>query len=412
MASLLHSERDVNTAMNTSRPRNVVVVAIVLFVLFAATGRYSNFYGTDAFTNAAQARAFAADQDPILEELDGLGTDPFRGTIGWFVDTPEGTTSQYPPGAAVWAVPFYLFDTSLDTLEVAPDDTSQNVTIAVPALAPATLAASLSVAIAMLFLGLTLRPFVSGRELVWSMAIASFGTAAWSVAADRLWQHGPAMMCISVGTYLTSRDRFAFAGLAFGAGILVRPHTAVIAACIGLGASIARRNVRPAAAMGMTSALGLALLVVYNNAVFDAASISGGYGGVFADRFVNDSPFVVVERLVLSLVHIRVGMLWTSPFLLIAFVAALRRWRAAPDWAIGAAIGGFVYLAIQLRANRVTGGAGFFSYRYPLEALMAAAPLLAIATVRWLGGGERRKRIFHVLVGLSFVAHGGAQIIF
>ena len=96
----------------------------------------------------------------------------------------------------------------------------------------------------------------------------------------------------------------------------------------------------------------------------------------------------------------------TSPFFLVGFVAMVAARRGTPDWAVGAAIGGVAYLLIQYKANRVSGGGGFFGYRYPLEALMAMAPMMAITVRSWLGDDRLRVRIFAALAILSIAMHG------
>ena len=169
--------------------------------------------------------------------------------------------------------------------------------------------------------------------------------------------------------------------------------------------AVSRRSIREIAALGAVSFIGVVLLVMYNEAVFGAYTLSGGYGGGFAEQAANVSPFLFLERLALSFVHLRVGMLWTSPFLLISLFALVKHRREAPDWALGASLGGLLYLVIQYRANRVTGGTGFFSYRYPLEALMAAGPAMAIGTWHWLQGSERKRLWFGALVALAVAAH-------
>ena len=392
-----------------TRQRAGILLFMGLLFVYLLTGEYGNLYGADPFTNAVQARAFADDQHPVLEELTGLERPQHQGVVAWLVESPGGTTSQYPPGTALWATPFYLIDTSQTPLLLTSVEASGNTVteqLSVPAtFAPATVAAALSVALAMAFFYLTLANELPARAALGSTLLAGLGTGAWSVAADKLWQHGPAMMCISIGTYFASRGRYAASGLAFGAGVLVRPHTAVIAACIGLAVACSTRSVRALVNMGLTSVLGLIALFIYNDAVFGSPSVSGGYGGGFGDQFVGSSPWLLVARLVGSLVDARVGILWTSPFLGLAGIAAVRHIRTIPPWAIGAMLGGVVYLIVQLRANRLTGGTGFFSYRYPLEALMAAGPALAISVWHWTTN-PMRVRLLAVLGTLSVIAHG------
>ena len=393
----------------------VVFVGIVLLALYLATGEYGNIYGTDPFTNAVHARALAEDQDPILEELDGFVTPEFQRFQHWLVDAPDGVTAQYPPGTAIWAAPFYaLSDTSLRSATFTEQGVEDGADFAfdVPStFAPATFAAALSVAISITVFGLTISPLLSRRATVSSMVAAGLGTGAWSVAADKLWQHGPAMMCISLGTYFASRNRFAASGFAFAAGVLVRPRSAVIAACIGIAIAIRRRSIKEISLLGAVSMLGVVALAVHNSAVFDSYSLAGGYRLTGFNGETTNSPLVVAGRLAGSLVHERVGIAWSSPFVIVALYAAVKTRRGTPDWALGAAIGGVLYLVIQFRTNRLTGGTSFFSYRYPLEALMAAGPLLAFSTWHWVQESPIGKKVLAATIALSIGAHGVASLL-
>ena len=51
-------------------------------------------------------------------------------------------------------------------------------------------------------------------------------------------------------------------------------------------------------------------------------------------------------------------------------------WRAAPSWARASAVGGIVYLAVQLFLPGGIGGDAYFGPRYTIEPLVLAAPLL------------------------------------
>ena len=384
---------------------SIVVVAIGLFLLYASTATYTNFYGTDAFTNAAFSRALADDQSPILEEHAALATAENRGVAGWFVDSPRGTVAQYPPLTALLAAPLYAFETGYEQNSFTTPD-GRSIVVATPtSYVPASVTSALSVAIAVGFFGLAVSRLMPRSATLAAMAVGGLGTGAWSVASDRLWQHGPAMMFISIGTYFASRDRFVASGFAFGAAVLIRPHTAVIAATIGIAVAISRRSIREMLQLGATSFSGVVLLAIYNNAVFGDLSVSGGYGGGFADRVVGSSPLLLVQRMGEMFVHFRVGILWSSPFIALSIWALVKHRKSSPDWAVGAALGAVVYLVIQFRANRVTGGDGFFSYRYPLEALMAAGPMLAYSTWLYLQDEGIRRRLFTVLAIASVGFH-------
>ena len=68
----------------------------------------------------------------------------------------------------------------------------------------------------------------------------------------------------------------------------------------------------------------------------------------------------------------------------------------------GSAVGGLLYLLLQLKANRYSGGEGFWGYRYPLETLAASAPLLLLSYREWLlAQSELMRKAFKALVALS-----------
>ena len=384
----------------------------IIAVVYLATATWSQPYNVDAFTNAIQARSFAAGDGVILPEYEEYTGQPYRSRLLWVVDSPDGPTSQYPPGVALWGSLFYLADSS-QSVEAIPANLGEGPTeieLAAPSVAPATVAGVASVVIAMLFLGLILSELLSPTRARAALAAAALGTGAWSVASDSLWQHGPAMMLVLGGLYAASRDRFALGGLAFAAAVLVRPHTALIAAGVGLTTAIKRREVRPALAMGSTAAAGLAALVIYNRVVWGELSVAGGYSDAFTDRLTSFTPLTLLDRFVGFFIDLEVGILVFSPILVISLLGLPKAVRRAPDWMLGGALGGLAYLAVQFQANRLSGGEGFFGYRYPLEALAASAPLLVIAAYAWIGDDERRQRMAIAFAVLSIAMHAFGSV--
>jgi hypothetical protein len=192
------------------------------------------------------------------------------------------------------------------------------------------------------------------------------------------------MLTMSLALLAIQRNRWGWAGLAFAFGILTRPHIAVIAAAAGIGASIVRRDIKPALALGATSSVGLAALLYYNFTIWDRVSISGGYGDGFTDQFVIASASWFASNVWGAMFDLTHGLFIWAPFVLVLAVGAVLVRNKQPDWARWAAVGGTLYLLIQLRANRFSGGDGHFAYRYPLEALVAAAPLLYLSYVHWV----------------------------
>ena len=105
---------------------------------------------------------------------------------------------------------------------------------------------------------------------------------------------------------------------------------------------------------------------------------------LFSERLLNSSPTWFVGNVAGAFFDFRHGLLPWSPFLLLLIVGAVAGWRKAPPWARSLAVGGLLYLLIQLRANRFSGGDGHFAYRYPLETLMAAGPLFVSGYSTWI----------------------------
>jgi hypothetical protein len=224
--------------------------------------------------------------------------------------------------------------------------------------------------------------------------LAGLGTSAWSVASDILMQHGPAMMCIAIALVMMQRDRYVLAGLAFGFSVLVRPQTAIIAAATGIITAFHLRSWRPVFQIAAASSLGLGLYLVYNAAVFGSTGPIPDAAGYYTAG-LNNSPILTnLGDLFLAFFDPVRGMLPWSPFLVILLPGLRAAWRVAPGWVRGAALGGLLSFVVQIRGNGFAGGSAFFSYRYPLEMLTAAAPLLLLAYREWVARTSILIRIF------------------
>jgi alpha-1,2-mannosyltransferase len=90
-----------------------------------------------------------------------------------------------------------------------------------------------------------------------------------------------------------------------------------------------------------------------------------------------------------------------SPFLVVLIPGLRAAWRAASPAARGAALGAVGYLLIQYKANLFAGGSGFFGYRYPLEALVAAAPVLVLSYREWVASRPIAQRLFVALAAMA-----------
>lgn len=269
------------------------------------------------------------------------------------------------------------------------------------------MAAAVTTALAVALLHLALRTLTTPVVAVAASLAFAFGTSTWSVSADALWTHGPAQLCLAGGMVLLARERLASAGAVWGAGILVRPHVAVVPAMAGLTQSLAERRLGPAARMAATALLGLAAWVLYGRLLFGQWTLLGGYAvpGRLAERIAGQSPWQPALNLWWMIVHpVRGFVLWT-PALLWLLPSLPAAWRRAPQWVRSTALAGVAYLIAQAWINRWSGGDAFWSYRYPLEMLTLTTPLWLLA---YLASPATRRQTVRLLalVGVALQVPG------
>jgi hypothetical protein len=382
-----------------------LLVFVPLALIYIATASYGLGYHIDPFTSAVTGWHIGMTGSVLLPDYEEAAEPEQFGNIAWIVESPRGPVSQYPPGAAALSAPLYrIWNQPLSPAVIGgfnnPD--AEPIPLGFPSLTPATLAAALASAAAMGFLAATI-PLVGGSryQAVITGYVGGLATTMWAVASDALWQHGPASMWIALAILLVARSHLEWAGLAFGAAILTRPHLALIAAALGVFLVVSRRSLVPALKIGAGSLLGLAGLLWYNFWIWGSPSIAGGYGDGFVGNALSTDFGAYVVNIFGALTDPFHGLLPYSPFLLILIPGLREAWRNSPDWAKGAGIGGIVYLLVQLKANRFSGGEGFVGYRYPLEALTAAAVVLFISYQQWVSRRTMVKWLFWVGVVMA-----------
>lgn len=389
-------------------------VFVPLVLIYSLTAQWRLPYHIDALTNAITGWYVGNEGTVIADRHDALTSPVAYAHLGWFVESPEGTVGQYPPGAALVAGAFYAV-TPGDLVDHELGGRNRTgveaVTVGVPPLWPATLSAVLTSAataavLALVFLGLGRdRRMAVGGGLVFGLA-----TGLWSVASGASWTHGPAMLAVALGLLAAQHDRWALSGLAFAGAILTRPHLAVIAAAVGLGVSLRRRTARPALVLGLTAAIGMAALLAYNTAIWGEPSVSGGYGDGFEEQFANSGLGWFVSNVWGGLVDPHHGLLPWAPFVAVLAIAAAVERRHLGDWSLAAALGGILYLLIQWRANSFAGGKGHSGYRYPLEMLTACAPAFFVGYQRWVAPRPVAVKALVIGVAIGFAGQLTATV--
>jgi hypothetical protein len=165
----------------------------------------------------------------------------------------------------------------------------------------------------------------TGVSVLLTVAYA-FGTSAWVLSSQALWQHGfaqllaaAALLCV---TGPATRGRVILAGLCCGLLAANRPPDAVIGGALGLyGLYWAGRHV---AWIVAAAALPMVLIVIYN--VTLVGSLIGGYGLLGKMSFLRSDMWWVSWGLSGLLISPARGLLVFSPFLLFLVLA----WRHRP----------------------------------------------------------------------------------
>ncbi|MBT8214514.1 MAG: hypothetical protein KJP12_04750 [Acidimicrobiia bacterium] len=267
---------------------------------------------------------------------------------------------------------------------------------------PATATAALMTATAVSVLHLSLRRLVTPGTAVVAALVFGTATSTWSVSANELWPHGPAQLFLALGMLGLTASRYLTAGVSYAVALLIRPVTAVIAAVSGLYLGWRTRSWRPVILVGVGAAGGLALLVLYNQLVLGTWSpVPPSYGQSFVLRAGRQSVWAYFGDVIGMLVHPRWGLLVFSPFLLFSLLGLREAWRTADPWVKASALSGLVFILIHLRLNRFWGGL-LYGYRYPLEMLIVAAPLLLLSWRLWFDRASPfMRRMFWLAVAVS-----------
>ena len=375
----------------------LVLALTVIFYCTAPKRSWSN----DPITNTATAWSLGTrgtvQLDPYRDFLDLEGP-----AIIGVVHGKDGPVSQYPPGAAALASPLYAL--SGGSLTFVKIEEAGGRSLGVPPLWPAALVAAFSVATATVLVLLAVVRICSTAEALGAALVLAFGTGAWSVASQALWQHGPAMMWIALGLFLTARET-PILGVSWAPAVLTRPHTLLIGG--SLCAYQAWRERSPRRLFGLTGIVaGVALLSWFNWRIFGHFGVTGGYSQT-SIGLSNPRRPPLLQNFVGALLDGQHGLLIYSPFLLLLIPGLKQAWRRSPSWVRGAALGSLAYLAVQYTLNRFSGGDRFFGYRYPIEALTGLAPLLVLSYVAWV----RSHRIREITFWASFAVAASMQLV-
>lgn len=365
-------------------PKYALLLGILgLALVFAATATWGEEGQTRDSTGAAAAGW-------NLVQNQSLDLSEFAANDAWLVETEHGWLSNRAPGLIAFSAVGYL---------IAYPFTDGFV------FWPATLIAVVTSSLAVGYAVLTSWK-LQVRWAPWPFVMLGLATSVWSVASDQLWPHGPAALFIALAVWSLATEREWLAGIALGMALLIRPPVAVIAVVVGLGLAFYRRSTRPLFQIGLPSSVAAAVYLVYNQVLFGSWSPVAPYEASGGLTTATGTVEGGLEKILTVFLSPRYGVLVWTPWILVGLVGLHRVWRSSPDWAKLLPLAGFAYLAVHVQLNRVSGGLPY-NYRYAIEAVALAAPILFAAL--WASREDRVMKYFGVLMVLVAI---GLQVAF
>jgi hypothetical protein len=340
-----------------------ILVMVALFGLYA----FGQAWETRGGYSDVHATSFPA---WYFIETGSWDLSPHREMNEWFVETDLGTRSNRSPGVIAVAVLGYAATAPLtDSYETWPG----------------TLVAIVTSWLAVLVIAATVERL---REGLWLPAVILFGlgTATWAVSAMHLWPHGPAQLAIALGVWFLVRKKDLPAGLAFAVAVLIRPPVAVISCGLALVKARSERSWKPLVTIGLPSAAAAAFYLAYNRVLFGSWSPLASYdavGGLGGNQGLMDWA----ENIVRAFVGPLHGVLLWSAWITICLWAWFFRRKEVPRWLFVTPILAAIYIVVHSGLEQASGALPY-NYRYPLEAVTVAAPVLilmypAFETTRW-----------------------------
>jgi hypothetical protein len=240
-----------------------------------------------------------------------------------------------------------------------------------------------------------------GVRVAWPIgAVTAFGTGLWTVAADSLWTHGPAVLLAALALHALRAHNQWLAGAAFGGLVLVRPHLVIIAVLVAYVLAREERDWLVGVRIGLPSIIALVLFFGY-------VSMLVGRPSIGLETYVLDVPSGLgrLTNIAGLLVAPRVGLLVYSPAVLCCLPRLGHAWRESDAWERAAIVGGITYMAVQFQLNNFYGGHSFYGYRLPLEGLTFAFPMLVRSGVLLVRTARAGRLVCAVLMVWSIWVH-------
>ncbi|MGH9441778.1 MAG: hypothetical protein ACRD16_05845 [Thermoanaerobaculia bacterium] len=214
--------------------------------------------------------------DPFRAEFEKYG----RPGLSYLIPMNGHLLSYFPIGTALLAVPFYAPD--YVRLRLQGSATPERLFWETRRLEKVTSVLIAALAVVALFHLLLMK--VSLRRAAAISLVFGLATSVWSVASQMLWQHGPGVLCLTLGLFFLERASppvlaAAAAGFCLGFATTIRPQSALFLlaglAVIAVRKIPGARRLPPVAAFAAgAAAIGIVPLL-YNIHYF--GNLLGGY---------------------------------------------------------------------------------------------------------------------------------------
>lgn len=368
--------------------RHAEVVAFFLLVLavYLPTADYDQQQNMDVVAVAVPVWS--------VIERGTIDVRPYQDASPWFFEAEGRFVSNRWPGTMAAAFPAYV--------AAAPW-----VTADLPALWPATVTAVLlagGAATALFALVLSMH----GPGPAWvAGGTAAFGSGLWTVAADSLWTHAPSVLAIALALHALRTGHQWWAGICFGYLGLLRLHLLAAVAMLGYVLARESRDIRTLLRLGVPSAAGLLLYLIYAGQLTGEGSVDLLPYGFAAPR-----GWERITNVIGLLAAPRVGLLVYTPVLACCVSRIGQAWREAEAWERAAFVGGLVYLTVQIQGNYFFGGFSFYGYRLPLEGLALVFPMLVRSGVLFARASRARRAVVAVLSAYSMWVSAVGALLF
>jgi len=338
------------------------------------------------------------DEDPRMPQLYANGTLIAERPQYYLLPTrqPGEFVGQYGPGAGLTALPVFA------VLHVVSGNLMNQPRLLWFA---AKFVAAAAVAGSAVFLYLLAMRFVPRRQALLITALYGLGTCVWSLGSQTLWQHGPNLLFLAMGTYYLIRagERRRYAALcavAYAAAVVCRPTSALyILAAGGYLVIVHRKTLWTFVLAGLPIGIAFAAF----NSYFLGSPLDFGQAerGKAIAQYKTGSDEVwrwssLPGNAAGQLVSPSRGLLVFSPFVVFSAWGAWRVWRDRTYVALRPVTVALVLTFLVTFAWFDWWGGWSFGPRLLVDTMPLLAALL-MPVVGWIFQSRRRLTVFLVL---------------